>query len=405
MAGPAVRRSFFRKKGSNEGDIRDIRRLFYVALTRAKKHAVILVPLEESDGRTLTPLRFIDELDEKNLIMVTVPRADQELPAQNFIQDADDTAARNKKIAESEYSKKMTDLAKHVLLTTGLSVTALNHFLECPNKFLYESILKLPQAPSASAEKGTAMHEAISAVWHDTELRTEVKQQTEAERPAGKIEEIIVKKTSEYLAESFLSIREKEAVKKELIEDAPAVAKALLSHFNEKGRVLTESFARASFQGSYDVANEPRRASALAPRKGERVVIPIHGKLDAILDTGSETKVFDYKTRQAMSVAAIKGETKTSDGDYFRQLVFYKLLLADDPRFKMRKIRTALVFVSPDKKGRCPIIELDTTENDIAAVKTQIQSVIDSVWSGAIATNTCSDPDCVWCNLKTISSS
>jgi len=39
------------EKKSTDHDIRDTRRLFYVALTRAKKHAVILSALEESDGK------------------------------------------------------------------------------------------------------------------------------------------------------------------------------------------------------------------------------------------------------------------------------------------------------------------------------------------------------------------
>jgi superfamily I DNA/RNA helicase len=48
-------------------DEKDTRRLFYVALTRAKKHAVILVGREESDGKELTSLRFIEELDQKTV--------------------------------------------------------------------------------------------------------------------------------------------------------------------------------------------------------------------------------------------------------------------------------------------------------------------------------------------------
>ena len=69
------------------------------------------------------------------------------------------TAAREHHIHDNDaheadsYSTKMIGLAKEVLLDTGLSVTALNHFIKCPNEFLYESIMKLPQAPSAAAEK------------------------------------------------------------------------------------------------------------------------------------------------------------------------------------------------------------------------------------------------------------
>lgn len=344
-----------------EDDIRDVRRLFYVALTRARKHAVILTALEEADGKALTPLRFISELDPKTVKESTLSRIEAELPV--LLKSGDSPAQ----------SHKLTDLAKDVLLNSGLSVTALNHFLECPNKFLYVSILKLPQAPSTAAEKGTAMHEAISRVW------------ASEDRSVDQIQKIIVDTLTEYFATSFLPKNEKEVVMKELVGDAPAVAAALLPHFSQKGPVHTESWARTTFDGSY---------------KGQDVRIPIHGKLDAVIESGSKIDVFDYKTRQGMSLNKIKGETKDSDGGYFRQLIFYKLLLEAEPRWKSRAITTSLVFISPDSKGRCPIMTIDVLKEDIETVKKHIQSVIESVWSGAISTATCGDPNCEWCGLR-----
>ncbi len=357
------------RKKADDHDIRDVRRLFYVALTRAKKHVVILSASEESDGKALTPLRFITELDPESVAPVELPRAEVELPRLPL----DARGARS--VLTDVHSAKMIGLAKEVLLDSGLSVTALNHFLECPNKFLYLSILKLPQAPSPAAEKGTAMHEAISSVWK------------EENRTADSIQKTIEEAIAAYLSASFLPMNEKEAVKTELFSDAQAVAKALEPHFNAKGPIFTECWVKSMFEYSY---------------KGERVAMPIHGKLDAIVESGQEVDVFDYKTRQAMSVNAIKGLTKGSTGDYFRQLVFYKLLLADEPRWRQRKIAPSLVFVSPDDKGRCPIVTLPITADDIASVKKQIQSVIDSVWSGVIATARCADPSCEWCGLKEI---
>jgi len=356
------------EKSTSGNDIRDTRRLFYVALTRAKKHAVILTALEEGDGKSLTPLRFISELDPESVAVTTLPRREVELPKAVLGQTE-----------SSRATLPMTAIAKQVLLENGLSVTALNHFLECPSKFLYLSILKLPQAPSPAAEKGTAMHEAISAVWK------------EGNRTAEHVQDVIVEKVAEYLDTSFLAVSEKESVKKDLFEDAPAVAKALEPHFvvPKDSAVFTERWAKTVFEGIYKEKNG-----------AEKVIIPLHGKLDAIVDRGNELEVFDYKTREGMSVNEIKGETKNSTGDYFRQLIFYRILLSDEPRWKGRKITPALVFISPDKKGRCPIITLPISPEDIDAVKKHIQSVIDSVWSGELVRSKCDDPDCEWCGLK-----
>ena len=101
-----------------------------------------------------------------------------------------------------------------------------------------------------------------------------------------------------------------------------------------------------------------------------------------------------------MSEKAIKGETRDSDGNYFRQLVFYKMLLEENYRFRGKKVEPALVFVKPDSKGRCPTINLPIQKSDIDKLKSEIASLIDSVWSGALLSATCSDKNCKYCGLK-----
>jgi DNA helicase-2/ATP-dependent DNA helicase PcrA len=371
------------EKSASGNDIRDTRRLFYVALTRAKKHAVILTALEESDGKSLTPLRFIAELDPKSVAAASLPRFEAELPRSDLGQIK----------VRDPISNKMTAIAKQVLLENGLSVTALNHFLECPNKFLYLSILKLPQAPSPAAEKGTAMHYAISSIWK------------EGDRTASHIQDVILEKAAEYLDTSFLAAEEKESVKKDLFEDAPAVAKALESHFavGRQAAIFTERWVKTVFDTTPRATLGQNGSPRTTMVSLDLVEIPLHGKLDAIIDAGNEIQVFDYKTREGMSVNEIKGETKNSTGDYFRQLVFYRILLDDEPRWRGKKITPALVFISPDKKGRCPIVSLPIAHEDIEKVKEQIQSVIDSVWSGGLVSSRCDDPDCEWCGLAKVS--
>ena len=245
--------------------------------------------------------------------------------------------------------------------------------------------MKLPQAPNPSSEKGTAMHEAMDNVWK-IENRMDL---FKAGKLATKIEEVIKDTVAEYLKTSFLATSEKESVKKELFENAPDVAKALETHFNQKGPVFTERWVKTVFNGRF-----------VGGESGVQIMIPIHGKLDAIVEDGNDVNVFDYKTKQAMSEAEIKGETKNGTGDYFRQLAFYKLLLAEDPKWRTRRIVPALVFISPDKKSRCPIITLPIENSDIDNIKKSIQDLIDAVWGGEIVTTHCGDEKCEWCALK-----
>ena len=56
-----------------------------------------------------------------------------------------------------------------------------------------------------------------------------------------KIGKIIINRVTEFVDKSMLSIGDKEALKNELILDAPAVASALLEHFNSTGIVWEDA--------------------------------------------------------------------------------------------------------------------------------------------------------------------
>lgn len=359
------------KEKEGDDDIRDERRLFYVALTRAKKHVSISLHKSDNTGSDVTALRFIDELDQKFISQIELPKTTKE------------KSLRSLEKMEVGRNLEYIQYAKRVLLENGLSVTALNNFLECPNKFFYKSILKVPEAPSASSEKGSAMHEALANVWKE-KIRLSKKSEEAVFIP---IADIIKTSVENYFKHSLLPLHEKEAVLEELVSNAPKVAAALRGHFSQSGNIFAESWVENLFPFNRDKLN---------------MEVRLHGKLDAKIETGSKILVYDYKTREAMSVNAIKGETKNGDGNYFRQLVFYKILLEDHKQSReMEKIiEPALVFVKPDKAGRCPTISLPIQESDTNKVKGEISTLLASVWSGKFLTETCNDKTCKYCGYR-----
>jgi DNA helicase-2/ATP-dependent DNA helicase PcrA len=270
----------------------------------------------------------------------------------------------------------LIDYARNLIGEKGISVTALNHFLNCPSEFMVKSILKLPEAKAPLAEKGSAIHGAFDRVWRE---RKEVDGGYNI--TVKSIEKTIKDFVTSYFSDSLLSKNEKTIVLSDIINRAPVISRALNSHFQEKGKVFTETWSETIF------------------KFGDKK-IPIHGKLDVIIDNGKEVLVFDYKTREKMSLAEIKGETKSSNGNYFRQLVFYKILLENDARFANKEIIPSLVFVMPDDKGRCPIITLPITNDDVNKVRMEIQSLVEAVWGGRIMSSRCGEDGCEYCKLK-----
>ncbi len=337
-----------------DGDeIRDTRRLFYVAMTRARKHLSILVPLQEGLGRLLSPLGFISEIDQSLISQKNLPA----IPA-----------TEEKSISiDSKRKKELTDYATRMLLENGVSVTALNHFIRCPSEFLFKSILKLPEAPSGPSEKGNAMHEAMVRVWQ-LENKT-----------VANITDAIQESVKEYFIKSFLPVYEKESIIEELMADAPKIAMALMSHFALQGTVYTEHWVEMTY--------------------GE---IRLHGKLDSMVEDADKILVFDYKTGKAKTENEVRGETKNSDGDYFRQLIFYKILLEGSSKFKGKEIIPSLIFLKPDEKDRCKTITLEIKKDDVARVEKEIDHLIRDVTSGKILENFCDDKNCEYCGFKRI---
>ncbi len=351
---------FPREKDTSD-EVKDSRRLFYVAMTRARKHIILITPERDNLGKEFTSLRFINELNVDNVSKIEAPKV---LTSPKVLQGEKLLTHRKTELVE---------YAKRIIMENGLSVTALNHFMNCPSQFLYKSILKVPEAPSASSEKGIAMHKALSEVWQNEDKS--VKATTN----------IIKRVITSFFETSLLPAGDKEVVLEELLTNAPIVAEALKEHFDLEGKIYTEKWIENCLVSNY---------------QNDKLNLKIHGQMDVIIEAKDKILVFDYKTRQSMSLNAIKGETKDSDGNYLRQLIFYKILLQKNSQFIEKEVEPALVFIKPDDKGRCPIITLPISDEDIERVKSEINKLVESVYSGKFLTENCDAKDCEYCGYK-----
>ncbi|MFZ2522718.1 MAG: ATP-dependent DNA helicase [Minisyncoccia bacterium] len=340
-------------------DVKDSRRLFYVSLTRAKKHAIILFPLNSDSGEEYIPLRFIDELDQTSVKRVSTPKVS--------------IIPKRVSISLSHRQNELLEYSKRSLMENGLSVTALNHYIECPSKFLYKSILKIPEAPNAISEKGIAMHKAISEVWKS------------GAKDSKDIKKVMDRVIRSYFDTSFIQKSEREILLEELLTDSGAVSVALKEHFGGSNTVLTDKWL------SHDLTRVINK---------KEIFLTLHGQIDSIVQTDSTAKIFDYKTKEGMSLNAVKGGTKDSDGNYFRQLIFYKILSKANPLFRGKDIETSLVFVKPDSKGRCPTVTVDVNTDDERLVMDKIDELVTDVFSGNFLTSICSDTSCQYCLYK-----
>ena len=112
--------------------------------------------------------------------------------------------------------------------------------------------------------------------------------------------------------------------------------------------------------------------------------IPLTGKIDKVEKSFEEdsftgkTKIslIDYKTGRTKSLNEIKGNTTNSEGNYFRQLLFYKIMFDRDRELSARyEIHELAIEFVEGKDGKYAYIPVDYTPEDVERVETEIREV------------------------------
>lgn len=329
-----------------EDDEHDVRRLLYVAVTRAKDGVLITRSEVTEEGRAQTPLRFLSDLASHVVaakIAAPAPRA---------------AAYETRTILD-------TDFIKERLLVRGFSPTGFNNYVKSPWQYYFRTLLEIPGAPDNSMMFGTAVHAGMKA-YADT---------VKAGSPS--IEAAIAAFHTELHHLPLVALDRSELSKKG--------EEALCAYIAQEGAAIP-------------VANESEisiSTSLAVPGVGD---IPLAGKLDRLdfLPDGT-VSVIDYKTGKAKSENDIRGLTKSGDGGYYRQLVFYKLLLDKDGRYAMSE--GALHFVEPDEKGKCIIRRFAITAAEVAALEAELIEAAKRIADGSAFTTVCDPEQCNYCDL------
>ena len=128
--------------------------------------------------------------------------------------------------------------------------------------------------------------------------------------------------------------------------------------------------------------------------------IPLKGAIDKIEFIGKQVVVVDYKTgsvENAKEKLFPPNEKYPNGGDYWRQAVFYKILLNHHP--KQWEVTTAeFDFVEPNKKKEFEKAAVSISDADITTVTQQIHTVWQKIQDKDFYTG-CGKPDCHWCNF------
>ena len=129
--------------------------------------------------------------------------------------------------------------------------------------------------------------------------------------------------------------------------------------------------------------------------------VPLKGKLDKLEFNGKEVNVVDYKTGdpdKAMAKLKAPSSKDPNGGDYWRQAVFYKLLVDHHESRGWKTTSTEFDFIEPDKNKEYKKKKVIITQFDTDAVTKQIVTVWQRIQERDFYTG-CGKEDCHWCRF------
>jgi DNA helicase-2/ATP-dependent DNA helicase PcrA len=342
-------------------DTEELRRLFYVAITRAKKHLYISYPNYTNEGKQLEPSMFLAEIQEEH-----------RLPRELVVIDDDLTAAFGALHFEKTIAPEVAHLDDELVdrLVNGfvMSATALNSYLRCPLGFYYQHIVRIPSPRNEAMEFGSAIHYALEKLFVKMKLAQDV-----FPPPAELLNDF-----------TWWMKRHRESFTKEQF-----------ARRMEYGvDILTNYYTKYVTQWNKIVAVEMNVRGVMLDD------IPLKGKIDKIEFNGKDATVIDYKTGDAEKCGdklARPGSKDPNGGDYWRQAIFYKIMLDLSPK-NWNITAVDFDFVEPDKRKQYRKERISISSIDIDIVKEQTRSVWNKIQRKDFYTG-CGKEDCHWCGF------
>jgi DNA helicase-2/ATP-dependent DNA helicase PcrA len=343
-------------------DEEELRRLFYVALTRAEQNLYISYAKFKNDGKEMEPSMFIAEiLEQHDLKIMPFPVSAEEIFEFELLQF-------NAQAPEIEKAEE--DFINAILDKFVMNVTALNNYLKCPLQFYYQNLIRIPSGKSEATEFGSAIHHAL---------------------------EKLFKKMQDGKQEKF-------PAKDEMMVDFNWYMHRHRENFTKEAFERRLEYGEEVLRNYYDKYINSWNKVVAVERNIRGVVVnnvPLKGKLDKLEFDGKNVNVVDYKSGDIdKAIAKLKApnDKDPNGGDYWRQAVFYKILIDNYEQKDWKVISTEFDFVEPDKKKEYRKEKIVITPADTETVKQQITETWQKIQNRDFYTG-CGVTDCHWCNF------
>ncbi|MCB9805949.1 ATP-dependent helicase [Candidatus Nomurabacteria bacterium] len=342
-----------------KGDVNDERRLFYVAMTRAKKHLYISSSLTDWQGREQEKTQFLAEVGFGNLKITDTKKFEENNLDKLFLFI---------KKSEEEKSFWNKEYLKQRFLESKLSVTALNNYVKCPVRYLFRNLIRLPSDYTPSLLFGDLIHKSLESFFDESKK-----------------------------SEKILSKEELIKIFEEKIDNSSMYGNEYKRYKKRGEELLSEYFDQYNKEWSINISNEENISRDFILDNEEKITL--HGIIDKIcfVDKYGEgdIEIVDYKTGRTYS-----DKGKEDREALKRQIIFYHLLLDGYKEGKLHIKKATLDFLEKNKKGNFEPYNVDVSEEDRENLKETINQMAKEVTSGEFIEKGCGKRECQFCQLK-----
>ncbi len=323
------------------GDVEDERRLFYVAMTRARKELLITFSRLGDTGKEQSPVRFLEDIEDKFL--------DRQTVEENF----DETFFLPRRTVLPGFLTP--EYIKDKFFRSNLSASTLNNYLESPLRYFFRNIVVLPQSESKELVFGNLVHGALEDYFRLARKNGKPPSQ---------------RKLLEFFRQHLEQIPLPESDYKEISEHGRRI---LAEYYKQHHRDFLVEVKVEEWMGQTEFETDFAEP------------VKMVGKIDKLEFLGenlareTQVRVIDYKTGRPWSKLSRERRQKLE-----RQMTFYKFLLERDSKARYRLSESALHFIDPNDKGICEIRVIVPTDEDIAKLQEEIKGMIKDISSGEI---------------------
>lgn len=348
-----------------EADIKDDdeRRLLYVAMTRAKKQLCLSYSRYSQDGKEQVVSQFVNEMDDQFKQIVDTTKFNQ-----RFVQEKH-VILQPVQAAKSHFLQQIKDNQSYfqqLFKRKGFAPTHLNNYLACPWRYFFNNLLELPSPMDKTSMYGLAIHSALNQFFLYAFSRQDLP----------------------YLLNVFTQKVDKLPLIGQDKRDVLTKGKQSLTNFFHSFLPTLSPFVESEVVLKGVVLNKD---------------VTLTGRIDLIeqeKEKATRVKVYDFKTGRPKSRGEIEGSTANSDGNYKRQLIFYKLLLDLYHNNRVIMDEGIVAFVDLDAKGGQHSESFIIDQQEVDALKTQIIQITQEILTLDFLDKGCNKRACEACNLR-----